>query len=171
MTKRALVLAGGGIAGIAWETGILQGIADEAPEVAAAVRNSDVVLGTSAGSAVGAQLGSALSIGELFERQVAAESAEISPGINIEAILTTFIDAMSSTNGSRADQLQRLGAAAAAAETVSPEVRRNVIERRYCHIKQWRGLATRYDKHAVVYRAAVVLNAVLAWTKTLSDTP
>ena len=76
MTKRALVLAGGGIAGIAWETGILQGIADEAPEVAAAERNSDVVLGTSAGSAVGAQLGSALSIGELFERQVAAEVLE-----------------------------------------------------------------------------------------------
>lgn len=49
MTKRALVLAGGGIAGIAWETGILQGIADEAPEIAAAVRNADVVLGTSAG--------------------------------------------------------------------------------------------------------------------------
>ncbi|WP_060999902.1 patatin-like phospholipase family protein [Mycolicibacterium mucogenicum] len=130
MAKRALVLAGGGIAGIAWETGILQGIADEAPEIAAAIRNSDVVLGTSAGSAVGAQLGSALSIAELFERQVAAESAEISPGINIEAVLTTFIDAMSSTNGGRAEQLQRLGAAAAAAETVSPAVRRNVIERR-----------------------------------------
>ncbi|WP_457214085.1 hypothetical protein, partial [Mycobacteroides abscessus] len=26
-TKRALVLAGGGIAGIAWETGVLRGIA------------------------------------------------------------------------------------------------------------------------------------------------
>ena len=48
---------------------------------------------------------------------------------------------------------------------------RNVIERHYCHIKQWRGLATRYDKHAVVYRAAVVLNAVIAWTRQLSDTP
>ncbi|MGV2901376.1 IS5/IS1182 family transposase, partial [Microbacterium sp. AGC62] len=48
---------------------------------------------------------------------------------------------------------------------------RNVIERQYCHLKQWRGLATRYDKHAIVYRAAVILNAVLAWTKTLSDTP
>jgi transposase len=48
---------------------------------------------------------------------------------------------------------------------------RNVIERRYCHIKQWRGLATRYDKHATVYRAAVVLNAVIAWTRHLSDTP
>lgn len=48
---------------------------------------------------------------------------------------------------------------------------RNVIERRYCHIKQWRGLATCYDKHAIVYRAAVVLNAVIAWAKALSDTP
>jgi transposase len=50
-------------------------------------------------------------------------------------------------------------------------INRNVIERHYCHIKQWRGLATRYDKHAIVYRAAVILNAVIAWTKTLSDTP
>ena len=48
---------------------------------------------------------------------------------------------------------------------------RNVIERRYCHIKQWRGLATRYDKHAITYRAAVVLNAVIAWTRRLSDMP
>ncbi len=48
---------------------------------------------------------------------------------------------------------------------------RNVIERRYCHIKQWRGLATRYDKHAITYRAAVLLNAVIAWTQHLSDTP
>lgn len=48
---------------------------------------------------------------------------------------------------------------------------RNVIERRYCHTKQWRGLATRFDKHAITYRAAVILNAVIAWTKTLSDRP
>jgi transposase len=48
---------------------------------------------------------------------------------------------------------------------------RNVIERRFCHLKQWRGLATRYDKHATTYRAAVVLNAVIAWAKLLSDTP
>jgi putative transposase len=48
---------------------------------------------------------------------------------------------------------------------------RNVIERRFCHLKQWRGLATRYDKLATVYRAAAVLNAVIAWTRHLSDTP
>lgn len=46
---------------------------------------------------------------------------------------------------------------------------RNVIERRFCHLKQWRGLATRYDKLATVYRAAAVLNAVIAWARHLSD--
>lgn len=48
---------------------------------------------------------------------------------------------------------------------------RNVIERRYSHIKQWRGLATRYDKYALTYRAAVVLHTVIAWTRHLSDMP
>ena len=48
---------------------------------------------------------------------------------------------------------------------------RNVIERQYCHLKQWRGLATRYDKHAIVYRAAVNLNAVIAWARQLSNMP
>ena len=48
---------------------------------------------------------------------------------------------------------------------------RNVIERQYAQLKQWRGLATRYDKYAIVYRAAVILKAVLAWSKRLSDTP
>lgn len=48
---------------------------------------------------------------------------------------------------------------------------RNVIERSYCRLKQWRGLATRYDKLAVVYRAAVVLNGVVAWLNYLLDTP
>lgn len=48
---------------------------------------------------------------------------------------------------------------------------RNVIERRYAHLKQWRGLATQYDKYSIVYRAAVVLNVVIAWLKLLSDTP
>jgi transposase len=48
---------------------------------------------------------------------------------------------------------------------------RNVIERRFCQLKQWRGIATRYDKLATTYRSAVVLNAVIAWSQHLSDTP
>lgn len=47
---------------------------------------------------------------------------------------------------------------------------RNVIERGFNLLKQWRGIATRFDKLAIVYRAAVVLHAVITWTKPLSDT-
>ncbi len=48
---------------------------------------------------------------------------------------------------------------------------RNVIECQYAHLKQRPGLSSRYDKDAVVYRAAAVLNAVLAWSTAFSDTP
>ncbi|MGY2067982.1 IS5 family transposase [Blastococcus sp. SYSU DS0619] len=44
--------------------------------------------------------------------------------------------------------------------------KRNVVEGSFALLKQWRGLATRYDKHAPIYRGAVVLAAVLAWTRT-----
>jgi transposase len=40
---------------------------------------------------------------------------------------------------------------------------RNVVERAFNHIKNWRGLATRYDKHALIYRGGIVLAAILLW--------
>lgn len=46
-----------------------------------------------------------------------------------------------------------------------------MIERNYARLQQWRGLATRFDKHAVNYRAAVLLNTVIARTRALSDRP
>ena len=49
--------------------------------------------------------------------------------------------------------------------------RRNVIERCFQTFKQWRGIATRYDKLAVTYRGGVVLRAVTIWLKVLGDTP
>lgn len=42
---------------------------------------------------------------------------------------------------------------------------RNVVERFFNQLKQWRGLATRYDKHALTYRGGVVLAAILAWLR------
>lgn len=48
---------------------------------------------------------------------------------------------------------------------------RNVIERGFNVVKQWRGLATRYDKLAIVYRGAAVLRAITIWAAHLSDTP
>ena len=46
---------------------------------------------------------------------------------------------------------------------------RNVIERAFNGFKHWRGLATRYDKHAVVYRGGLVLAAALIWLADLGD--
>ena len=43
---------------------------------------------------------------------------------------------------------------------------RNVVERAFCLLKQWRALATRYDKHAITYRGAVVLAAIITWLRT-----
>lgn len=40
---------------------------------------------------------------------------------------------------------------------------RNVVERAFNQLKQWRGLATRYDKHALVYRGGLVLASILLW--------
>jgi transposase len=40
---------------------------------------------------------------------------------------------------------------------------RNTIERGFCQLKQWRGLATRYDKHATNYADALTLAALLTW--------
>jgi transposase len=44
--------------------------------------------------------------------------------------------------------------------------RRNVIERSFNDHKQWRGLATRYDKLAAVYRGGVVQQAITIWLTT-----
>ncbi|OBI39353.1 patatin-like phospholipase family protein [Mycobacterium colombiense] len=133
-TKRALVLAGGGIAGIAWETGVLRGIADESPAVARLLTESDVLVGTSAGSAVAAQLGSGHTLDELFDRQVAESSAEIDSGVDIETITELFLTALGEPYEDTLDrtrqQMQRIGAVALATKTVPAPVRRDVIARR-----------------------------------------
>ncbi len=48
---------------------------------------------------------------------------------------------------------------------------RNVIERGFNTFKQWRGLASRYDKLAVNYRGAAILRAIVIWASDLCDTP
>ena len=50
--SRAIVLGGGGSAGIAWESGLLAGLLEAGADLEAA----DLVVGTSAGSAVAVQL-------------------------------------------------------------------------------------------------------------------
>jgi NTE family protein len=72
---RALVLAGGGAAGNAWELGLIAGLADAGVDVTAA----DVIIGTSAGSTVAAQITSGIRPGELYAA-ILAEVPQPRPG-------------------------------------------------------------------------------------------
>lgn len=129
-TKRALVLAGGGLAGIAWETGILRGIADESESTARSVLESDVLVGTSAGSTVAAQLGSGLVLDALFDRQISPAGAEIKPAIALDQITELFVTAMMRPDTTTTQKLQRIGQIALSADTVDEPTRRNVIAQR-----------------------------------------
>lgn len=133
-TKRALVLAGGGLAGIAWETGVLLGIADESPVAARLLLDSDVLVGTSAGSAVVAQISGDTTLDALFDRQLAETSAELDPGVDIEGIAELFLTALREpyveTPDKTRQQMRRIGAVAAGTETVPEAVRRQVIAQR-----------------------------------------
>jgi len=124
------VLGGGGVAGIAWETGVLQGIADESPAAGRALLDSDVLVGTSAGSAVVAQIGSGSSLEDLFARQVQEMSAEMDPGVGVEAVTDLFLAALSQPDTTVAQKRQRIGAVALETETVAEPVRRYVIAQR-----------------------------------------
>jgi NTE family protein len=59
--SRALVLGGGGPVGVGWQAGLLSGLLEEG----IAVRRADLVVGTSAGSVVGAQLTSGRALADV----------------------------------------------------------------------------------------------------------
>lgn len=42
---------------------------------------------------------------------------------------------------------------------------RNVVERAFNALKQWRGLATRFDKLALTYRGGIILATILQWLR------
>lgn len=75
MTTRGLVLGGGGITGIAWETGLLWGLAEAGVDLTGA----DRIVGTSAGSIVGAQVTSAVSLRDLYGRQLLPAATDTAP--------------------------------------------------------------------------------------------
>ncbi|WP_103355995.1 patatin-like phospholipase family protein [Amycolatopsis sp. CA-128772] len=127
----ALVLGGGGVAGVAWTTGLLTGLAEAGQDVSGA----ELIVGTSAGATVAAQVGSGLSLADLYLRQVEPElqAAEIV----VEVDRATLASAMAAAvrNASSALEVRRaVGRLALEAGTVSEAERRAVIESRLpCH--------------------------------------
>lgn len=128
--EQGLVLAGGGVAGIAWELGMLMGIRDTSESVWQSLVESEVIIGTSAGSTVAAQISSGTPLDALYERQLGAADEEISPQFDKEELGAAFASALNSDASSGREILQGIGEMARRADTVSAEARRSVIEAR-----------------------------------------
>jgi NTE family protein len=123
----ALVLGGGGVAGIAWITGLLLGLGDAGQDVTRA----EVVVGTSAGSTVAAQLGSGVGLRELYARQLKPELQ--TPEIMVEMDLESWVaelTGVTQTATTVAEMRRAVGRFALDAATVSEAERRAVIASR-----------------------------------------
>lgn len=123
--RTALVLAGGGVTGIAWETGVLLGL-----DRSGALPRPDLVIGTSAGAAVGAALLSAAPLDELYARQVAVEHQEIAPELDLDQLMVMLAEVGDLSAGLTPAQRRRVGQLARSATTVEPARRREVIASR-----------------------------------------
>jgi NTE family protein len=73
MPTQALVLSGGGLVGIAWEAGLLAGLSESGVDLSCA----DLILGTSAGSFVGAQIAMGLSASSIVDGILAEDSSRV----------------------------------------------------------------------------------------------
>ncbi len=122
----ALVLAGGGVTGVAWETGVLMGLRDAGHDI---IGNLDLVVGTSAGSTVGAQILSGTDLTDLYAGQIAEKHNEISPHLDVDALATIFGE-MALGGTTTDEQRIRIGELALGATTVDEPTRRAVIEKR-----------------------------------------
>jgi NTE family protein len=130
MEKRALVLGGGGVTGVAWEIGLLHGLAEHGVDLAAA----DLFVGTSAGSVVAAQLTSGTAIGDLYARELADTTGDTNATIGTKVIAGFVLAAL--WPGDRARGRARLGRAALKARTVPESARRTAIASRV-HRDDW----------------------------------
>ena len=109
--RTALVLGGGGITGIAWEIGLLAGLAEAGVDLTSA----DLVVGTSAGSVVGAQVTGGAELEAMFARQLEPPAQEKVARMT-RANLARYAWAMLVTRGRDEEFRRRVGQVALAAE-------------------------------------------------------
>lgn len=122
----ALVLGGGGLAGIAWEIGVLVGLRDAGVPVEAA----DVVIGTSAGSVVGTLVAAGVDLAEAYANQTAGTaSGERAVEVDLEALMAGFAAAMTGTRD-RQERRAAVGRMALDASGVPEAERREIIASR-----------------------------------------
>ncbi len=124
MQGNALVLGGGGVTGVAWELGLLNGLLEHRIDLTTA----DIVIGTSAGASVAAQITSGMTLQELYARQLAGASAEIPARLGA-LTLVRYVWAMLREKDARRFGM-RMGKLALRTKTASEADRRAAIASR-----------------------------------------
>jgi NTE family protein len=151
MTRRALVLGGGGITGIAWEWGILAGLVARGTDLTEA----DLVVGTSAGSVVGAQVANRLDVEARYQAQLVPPDGEVAAAMGPGLLLRYGLALI---NGPRTPRRTRarIGRLALRARTVPEAERIGVIADRL-PVHDWptatRLLITAVDAETGEFRA------------------
>lgn len=133
---KALVLGGGGVAGIAWETGVLLGLARAGVDLT----DADLLVGTSAGSVVATQVATGLALDELHAAQLASHTQERTVEFDVEAMIARFVELLA--DRPHPEELRRrIGEWALQADTVTEAERLEIIDARL-PVKEWpqRGL-------------------------------
>jgi NTE family protein len=130
MARKALVLGGGGVTGVAWEIGLLAGLAERGVHLS----DADLVVGTSAGSVVGVDVRSGVGMDEIYQAQLRPPTGEIKAKLGI-AVVARYGRAMAFARDPLAARA-RIGALALRARTQPEASRRAVIESRL-PIRAW----------------------------------
>lgn len=115
------MLGGGGVTGVAWELGLLAGLAEAGVDPAAA----DLYVGTSAGSVVAAQVTSGAAIEDLYAHQLEPPTGEIAARIG-RGLLARLGWTVLRSRQPEAFR-RRIGAMALKAKTPAEAERRKVI--------------------------------------------
>ncbi|MFJ9823768.1 patatin-like phospholipase family protein [Streptomyces sp. NPDC101160] len=130
--RTALVLGAGGVTGAGWEIGVLQGLAEAGTDLTTA----DLIVGSSAGAVVGAQLASGkFPLDALYESQLGDPLGELSARLGFGQIVKYALAVLRSRTPE--EYGRRLGRLAGAATTVAPAVRRQVIAGRLGPATAW----------------------------------
>ncbi|MCZ2403170.1 patatin-like phospholipase family protein [Paenarthrobacter sp. Z7-10] len=121
---RTLVLGAGGLTGIGWETGLIAGLAQQGIELG----DADRIIGSSAGSTVGARLACGVAPEEAYRAQLDGGAHEVPAAFGFRNVVGLLGPQL--LPGSDAAIARRIGRAALRTATVSESERRAIIAQR-----------------------------------------
>lgn len=131
MSSRAVVLGSGGVTGIAWELGLLAGLADRGIDLAAA----DLVVGTSAGAVVGAQLMAGVDLEARYQRELEGARGERPGKLGLRNLARLSL--AYGRAGGPSDIRRRVGELALRARTESEQERRRTVQSWLGTVDSW----------------------------------